>query len=616
MEIIFNEEKNGIEVKFDEKPECAILNALKQNGFRWHNQKKVWFAKRTEQRLELLNNLTINAVTSNTKNIMNTRYDLWEMTRIDEDINNVDKKLSTKEIASIIRKHVKPRFPMCRFSITTGSCSSIHIEIQSSPFEKESDELNAIVHYVYTYANSFKYCTDYNPYGDYGSSYNFYGVYESNIISYSYKQTMPTVAEKNMSEEFKIKKTEFEAVERERKEKELQEAIKKSEIEKAEREKRLKIEIENHDKVEECIESIKDVDYFVLNILEPTFNKINRLKRYIDLIDSGECECKKVNCKVSKEVHLSEEMYDIFSNQLLDDWSFINGTGGSRCEDWRINGMEDYNRMSEEEKSTVEWFSSDCVAVFCNNKLMFVVDAQGYEYCRYIFIPDEDTIIADEYTVKQHITERERDNYKEQAEKLFDASADIVISNSYCDNWDKDYFDEYKKNIKNWIRDNNFKLDINIVRATVSERFKSAMYRILTESDRIDEQFINADFKSGQRITMIQIGDFGGLTITKCVLKSFELGSYAQYNNAVKLIYRPERKRTDYYKWLYRDVLIYDGWFDLPEDLFWEKLSSVNGVTCRKSLFSACDREQYDVVINYLSNIGLKPIINTYKPVF
>lgn len=51
--ILLNNELNGIELKFDSKPDAATLEALKNAGFRWHNVKKVWYAKNTPERLTL-----------------------------------------------------------------------------------------------------------------------------------------------------------------------------------------------------------------------------------------------------------------------------------------------------------------------------------------------------------------------------------------------------------------------------------------------------------------------------------------------------------------------------------------------------------------------------------
>lgn len=46
-----NEEFNGIEITFDTKPAEEIRNALKENGFRWHRKKAIWYAKQTPERL-------------------------------------------------------------------------------------------------------------------------------------------------------------------------------------------------------------------------------------------------------------------------------------------------------------------------------------------------------------------------------------------------------------------------------------------------------------------------------------------------------------------------------------------------------------------------------------
>lgn len=48
-----NEAQNGIEIAFVRKPDRATLDALKAAGYRWHNVKKLWYAKNTPERLAL-----------------------------------------------------------------------------------------------------------------------------------------------------------------------------------------------------------------------------------------------------------------------------------------------------------------------------------------------------------------------------------------------------------------------------------------------------------------------------------------------------------------------------------------------------------------------------------
>lgn len=53
-----NNQLNGIELVFESKPAQEILTAIKAAGFRWHNLKKLWYAKQTPERMELAQKLS------------------------------------------------------------------------------------------------------------------------------------------------------------------------------------------------------------------------------------------------------------------------------------------------------------------------------------------------------------------------------------------------------------------------------------------------------------------------------------------------------------------------------------------------------------------------------
>ena len=143
------------------------------------------------------------------------------------------------------------------------------------------------------------------------------------------------------------------------------------------------------------------------------------------------------------------------------------------------------------------------------------------------------------------------------------------------------------------------------------------MYRILTEPEEITEQFKQANIQRGQKVTIIMIGDFGNILTSRVTVDSVEYGKYAQYNDAVKLTFKPEKKRNLYYQWYYRDMLVFNGWIEVPESLLWEEISSSTpGISARMTRFLSCDRKQYDVILDYFKSKGIKPIINTYKPQF
>lgn len=57
MLVVRNEALNGLEVSFDKKPSVTVLDTLKANGFHWHREKRLWYAKETAKRVEVLNSL-------------------------------------------------------------------------------------------------------------------------------------------------------------------------------------------------------------------------------------------------------------------------------------------------------------------------------------------------------------------------------------------------------------------------------------------------------------------------------------------------------------------------------------------------------------------------------
>ena len=56
--MMLNTVQNGIEIKFDCKPMQSTLDTLKSYGFRWHNVKKLWYAKQSPERLEIAETIT------------------------------------------------------------------------------------------------------------------------------------------------------------------------------------------------------------------------------------------------------------------------------------------------------------------------------------------------------------------------------------------------------------------------------------------------------------------------------------------------------------------------------------------------------------------------------
>ena len=117
LNITLNNAKNGIELIFDQKPSAEVLEAIKGAGFRWSGKQKMWYAKQSADRISFAESLGEFSSPVKNKVEQHEKYNLWEMTRTDGIEDNYSKYHihSTKEIAAIIRKHLRARFPSLSF---------------------------------------------------------------------------------------------------------------------------------------------------------------------------------------------------------------------------------------------------------------------------------------------------------------------------------------------------------------------------------------------------------------------------------------------------------------------------------------------------------------------
>ena len=608
MLITLNTEKNGIELRFDTKPNTDIITAIQEAGFRWSGKQKIWYAKQNDETVALANQISESEGSFEYKPKTETNIDLWSLTRTEgiEDNYGKNRITNTKEIAANIRKHLRNRFSMCKWSVTSDY-NSICVRLLESPFTRDSEVLKAIVNYAYTYAQSWNYdnsdsMTDY-------FDVNFYGVYKNDIVNYNYNQRECKPNETEIETDFLAKKSEFDAEQKKQEEERIKKGveeyiIRQAEYEKAEAERQKKIH-----RIEKNAE-IKTVNYTIVNAILKA-NKDDNLD-HTEIYDEKQC---KETCQVSREVHFTTEVYALFEKQLMSDYSFFDGMGGSRTDDRRIQSSIDYDMMTEEERETVEWYNIDCVAIYCDGELKLIVDPQGYNYARYVYVYDEQSQKVDTYHSDYGISEEEHQHNIELAETIEDVSTEIISQNEIKKTWQDEDFDLYKTCMKEWIYANKFKLNAGIVRAITIPELKTVMYKVLTEVDSIAEQFKNTNLEAGQRITIVKYSDFGMMSVSKVTFHSYEIGQYAQYDNSVKMTFKPHRKKGLYYKWFYGDVIIYNGWYDLPDTVLFDISYKEHCIT-QKSKWASFDRKQYDAILEYFAEQGLKPIINTYKPVF
>ncbi|MED1665750.1 LPD29 domain-containing protein [Brevibacillus laterosporus] len=613
-----NEELNGIELYFNSKPVQKVIDNLKENGFRWSGFKKCWYTKQSERAFQIARSfandseqvaISIEKVVKKTKT-KNNNISLWDSTQW-TDIE-VNREQYTKEMAKEIRTHVRKRFPQCKFSVTSDY-NSINFYIVSSPYEKESKYLIAIREYCSKLLNAYNHCYDpADPYTDYAGSYNFYGWVE---IDWQYSQTEVTEEIENNMKDFDINFEEAQKAEEERRHQEFLEWQQQRELEEIEFKKHQQEEQKQTEFIYNSVD-VKTLEeneqYFVIGSEFANMNKNNTIDEYKEEVEQGEYSLE--NVKITKEVHFyNEEALTYFTNMLLHDFDFLSETGGSYTDDNRINSMTDFYNMDEDEKKTVKWNLLG-VAVYFNNKLQFVIDAQGYSYAQYVGLTNNATI---EMTFKyeQVISEEEIIALKEQADQLEGISTNIISNLDIIETWQNESWKEYKEAIKEKFKQCNMKLTKKIIQQLHTEPLKVSMYKLLQEVDGIQEQFKNADIQQGEKLTLFYISDFGAIVTNRITFDSVEPTTYAQYNNAVKLIFKPENKRKLYYNHFYSTLLVYKGWHNLPKAVLHD-VEMCNGYTLTKSKYLSCDKKQYDDILNHFEQQGIKPIVNTYKPTF
>lgn len=604
--ILLNEKLNGVELYFEGKPAGAVLADLKANGFRWNGKRVCWYAKQSEETLKVANTYSEGSkevATASLKKI--NKIDLFELTTYTE--VEREKNYNTKEIAKKIRTHLKARFKFVKFSVT--SKDRIRVEIKSAPFEKDTIYLKAIQEYVDKLVESYNFCTCYDPYGDYGSSYNFY--FFGCRVDYDYIQVEATQEIIEAMKQFDIKVAEAEELKRVEEERQYQEYLKEQEQANKEAEKRqkqIKADKEYINNNIEVVDLEEGNQYFVKNAYFANLNKNNTLERYQEEVSKGDYYLNTL--KVTREVHFKDlKSYNLYINMLLHDFDFIDGTGGSYTDDLRINSMTDYYNMTSEEQKTIEWLLKG-VAVYIDNELMFVIDAQGYCYARYVGLIGENTVTTKEYTCKQVVAVEEVEERKIEAEEIQEVYNNVI--NNTFDNW----YDT-RKAIAAAIRKNPLlTFDNTVVQQIKDEKIKIDLYKVLKEVDTIQDQFNESGLSKGDKLTIVRGSMIGGASISHIILEGFTMEEYAQYKDNVKITMNVKGKKGLYLTNVHdKDIVIYKGWIDIPTSVLYEDTSNgnFNGMATK---YGSYDERAISDIMSYLQEKNILPIINTFKPIF
>ncbi len=587
--IINNANYNSIEVLFEGKPSEAIREALKALRFRWHNVRRVWYGYADEQTTRAAieaaeNGANVEQIAPNRTAVKKSEprlASLWDRCDVSElPAYGTDNELKRsiraeasatgasydKTVAAYIRKHLRERFPECRFSVTSGGAgylNAVNISIKSSPYGRElvkgdpsawsdrdrwdywenSPELDAVLNYCTKLYNAFD-ADDGDIYADYGAHHDLYGSVD---IEYGYTQTEPTEAERASAADFAQRKAEADAAEEARKAAEWAEREKQIEQERAEAEKLEKI------RAEQCAEIAAHVGVVdlpeteqiaVVGLLEGCGKECS-LEEVRESVAEQE---RRTDAVITRKVNFSDaRIFEHFCNSFLEDFEFLEGKGGTRTEDPRVN-EENYMQLNAEQCEAVKWYACDCIGVYFNGEFQFVIDPEGYRFARYVLVPDE-------YT----------DSYK-APEKL--------------DEW----------------------------RAAGESR--PAFYIPAP----VAEQIKRIELEPGDDITIVTLDPWmmtAGAKRGK--LNSATPQAYAQHSDAVQIVYTPEGKRKTVTEYIYKakEALIYRGSLpDVPHHL---KYTDVGGNLQRVNFAGEGARDFLIRCIEYYKALGYEPAVDTIQ---
>lgn len=101
VNVTFNQEKNGIELHFTDKPSQEIREQIKMNGFRWSKYQKIWFAKDTDERREFLKSVGFSNSENNdnsTITVSEVEKNIQEIEYTEIDINDIENYTVPKEL--------------------------------------------------------------------------------------------------------------------------------------------------------------------------------------------------------------------------------------------------------------------------------------------------------------------------------------------------------------------------------------------------------------------------------------------------------------------------------------------------------------------------------------
>ncbi|WEG18550.1 hypothetical protein PQ478_08710 [Alkalihalophilus pseudofirmus] len=111
---------------------------------------------------------------------------------------------------------------------------------------------------------------------------------------------------------------------------------------------------------------------------------------------------------------------------------------------------------------------------------------------------------------------------------------------------------------------------------------------------------------AGEKITIFKYNDFGFPIAIQTTLKELSIQPYAQYQNTLKIVHKPKRKRKYWGHRFYESdqLIVVEGWHDLDTRSTHDTIGSNQNAVTTQSKY-ACFDKQYMKDINKTLNTGI-----------
>lgn len=617
-----NTAKNGVEIRFDSKPAADVLEAIKAAGYRWSRVQHLWWARQTEKTLAVAKQLATQGEPqeNSASATAETVPDLWERVQWipgpgGDDCHarfvgsNYKRDMSNKEIAATVKKHLSQRFPGTKWSVTTAGYNSINVYLVSSPYEnakgcenmrewaEKSPELSAILDYAKKLLQSYNY-------DDSDSMTDYFDVkfYETVNIAYNYQQTEQTEAQAQEIKVFRARIAEEQRKEEEQRarEWEKEQARRAEEAKEYTRREEANRAIIEKLKAAATVRALEEAEQYIIPGA-PLARKAADLEEALKAAEENDVDIS--DCIILEEITAPAELLNAWGESALlyDIPELLHGIGGGRTYDSRVGSMVDYYNMDEIERDGVKWYTLAAAIYTTGGELWAVVDDEGFNYARYIAVAPWDGC---DDRLPLPAEPEQNPEIVDAARRIEDTSTEIIESLNLCGG-DWKTSEEYKTAMEPHMDT----ITKEIIQTVSIDDLKEWLYRRIAERAGIREQLKRANIPTGERVTIITAGDFGGVSSSVATWSSWEPVRYAQYDDAAKIIVKPKRKRGLYSMILHRrhDTIIAAGEISLPDSLFWEDATATtSGVTVRRGRFSAFDPAAMEAVREYLQENGAK----------